>query len=293
LENGKVIAASTYLESDLIIDRSETLHLNLLRFKQIPETLRRFEANRSLTENERIALLGKWPYFYAGPETIFAFGAPPSDLPKGLVVRSTGALHWPSFEKVHEIRTSNVIAFLLRSSLRAKCLSMGLVETHNDDLYFPRGLLPKDKVTFRSGSGGRTWIQVVGTRHHGNRPFEYHYYLSPYFRIRQDLQDPFTVGMKVHLYLTELDGSPLPHRTAQARRKKICMNWWNRGWSNRYLAVSDFISGGSDEIVIGNIPSEAIVIDARPIQLEAPFSIDEALLNAPVSDPEEPDIHAG
>jgi hypothetical protein len=282
LADGMRIAAETFYERDLLSNKPETVHLNLLRVLKMPKAVKRFEASRKPTEQERKDLARKWPHYYIDAGHILAFQSPPSGPLNDIALKGAGALHWPSFERIDKIQTANLIPSLLSKSVRVKCLEKGLAMTPNDNVvYFPKGLLPSDRLHYHNHTGKRTWILAAGIRHHNTRPLEYSYHLSPDFRIRQDLLDSFTVQLRVRLYLTELDGGPLSNRSANARRKRICANWWNLGWLSRHLAICEYLSGGSGEVAIGRDPSERIVLDARLLRLDAPNGIDETLLETP------------
>jgi hypothetical protein len=178
------------------------------------------------------------------------------------------------------IVTSNLVSELISKSMRVKCFQKGLQYCQETKMiYFPDGLVEGDKIKYEQPRGRRSWVNTVGERKYPRGKKErYHYSLSPYFSVSQSLTDGFIVLVRTRVRVTDTTGVPLPTRTSLSRRKHLCMNWWNREWLNRMLAICQFLSEGG-LITIGVGKAEQIVVSSQPIVIASTEGINEQALN--------------
>jgi hypothetical protein len=170
---------------------------------------------------------------------------------------------------------------LVRKSLTVKGVERGLEGAANSgQLYFPRNLLPQDRIDFRRPDGTAGKVHVLGERQvrRGRVISRYRYHLAPMFFVRGDLGEAFTALIKVRLYLTDTAGQPLPTRTANARRKQLCKSWWNHEWASRTLAIAWFLADGAEEFAVGSGEDE-LAVESRPLSWEVPVGINEDVLD--------------
>ena len=75
--------------------------------------------------------------------------------------------------------------------------------------------------------------------------------------------------------MTDLSNVPLPAKTANARRKAICKNWWNREWLSRLIAVTKWLSNESDQLVLLESENGNITMNTRLLSYISEFGIRE------------------
>jgi hypothetical protein len=86
-------------------------------------------------------------------------------------------------------------------------------------------------------------------------------------------------------------GVLLGRRTAVSRRKHLCQDWWNDDWLHRVLAVMQFLGNGGD-MMIGELPSNTLIISIQPYEWTVLVGIDETALANTVSSRQEALTHA-
>jgi hypothetical protein len=90
--------------------------------------------------------------------------------------------------------------------------------------------------------------------------------------------DTYTVITQVSVRITDEAGILLQRQIRNSRRKHLCRDWWNREWFNRMLAVCQFLADEQGKISISDSLGEDIILNATPLTMTAPFSINEQVL---------------
>lgn len=283
LKNGKQIAAETFFPKEIISNSPETIHTNLLKFIQIPEAIKRFQLNRKLEKGEKEFLSKSWAFYQIDKNTVLSFHSPQNILHNNLIAKYNGGSAWQLVKEIDGIKTINVVTNLLKKSLITKCLGNGLEWSKDHHyLYFPKGLMNKDKIIFKDYYGKKTWLLAVSERKNRQQAnklaSKYRYHLSPTFKIMRNINEEILLRLKVRLYITWDNGEPMLPRSALSRRKNICKYWYNHEWLNKLLAICQFLSEGEETITIGELPNEKIVISSNMLKFTAPFGINEELL---------------
>ena len=198
-------------------------------------------------------------------------------LPSELTVTRAGGASWKDVDKIDGIRSIHIVSSLLKKSLVKKCIEKGLkLHRENRLVYFPQGLLEKDRIKYVAYKGRRTRLCVIGERRFASG--RTHYHLALAFWVRQDVLDGFVAQVKIRLHLVGMRGQELETRLALGRRKKITKGWWNHEWLSRQIAIRSFLADGTDHILIGSVPEEQIVLATAPIQGGVPVAINEEFL---------------
>ena len=285
LKNGKEIAVSTFLPTELISKKHEILHLNHLKIRKIPSNIKIFKLRQAIDSQDERILSMNWAFWRVG-RVFLSFCPPPEGIKSNLTFSYLGQENWHENENIHKIKSLNLVSNLLRKSVYLKCFQRGLV--YSDDskrVFFPAGLLKDDKLRYIDYKGRKNYFKVTGIRSDSSQAAidRYRYHLSPEFRVKRGIFDLFDIQIRVRLFLTTPDGQPLAPRSALARRKKITKDWWNDKWLKRYMGISYFLADGTDTLGIGDVPEEQIIISSKFPQLQAPFGIDETSLLAPKS----------
>jgi hypothetical protein len=282
--SGGAIAVSTYLPDDVVVEAPETLYSNLLPFLELPDVVRAYGFNRPPTPPEKDYLAGNWAaYFddgysasFTSPARVIAFEEPPDAMPPNLSLKPVGASMWKDLPTVFGIPSWHVAKPLLRRALVLKCLRLGLTSAEDGTfVYFPSGLLPKNKLAYRSPTGRLPSVSVIGDRtFRGRDKFRYH--LGFTFDVLRLSADRIVAKFRLRLRLTDVDGKLLDYASAHARRKSITRTWFNYHFLSRNLALIRFLANGGQHIVLDGV--QRAVLHAVPITSLSPRSIHEAAL---------------
>ena len=168
----------------------------------------------------------------------FSFDGPPLSTrhSHGWVRKVVAA--WRDVDTICGIRSVHVLKPLLRRTLLHHLRTRGLRPTPDDPqmLYFPRGLLRNNLLWYRRPDGRRVYRMVVGERSwRASERFAYHQAVT--FDICTDLPGHYAARFRIRLHITDCDGNPLPAVAANARRRRLTRDWYNREWLARHLAL--------------------------------------------------------
>jgi TIR domain-containing protein len=277
LDSGRQIAVETFLPLEAVLECPEVLQSNCLPFQHVPTIIDRFILSRPLTQSEEQDLSDRWAFYRVDDQKLLAFAPPSISLPSNLTMKRDGGGSWPDLEQIDSITSRNVVVSLLKKSLTVKCIERGLKIRREDGLlYFPDGLLEKNRIKYLGYRNRRTRVDVIGERKSGGGKIRYH--LAIAFWIRRDVLEGFAAMIKIRLHLVDTMGKPLEARLALKKRKQIAKSWWNHQWLSRQMALRAFLANGGESIVIGDVPERQVILSAFPIQSEVPISINEQFL---------------
>lgn len=276
LDNGCRIAAEALLDSDLVEEKPEELHSNLLEVARIPECVQRFQLRRPPNPPEIDQMNREWPAYRVEDRVYLSFQSPSESLADKLNIQPNGKALWRDLPTIDGIKSETVVSNLLKRNIEAICLGRGLIRDHSLNLvYFPSGLLNNNRLSFLSYDGKRTHLLAVGQR--SKAGVKYRYHLAPQFQVRRDFESAFSILMKVRVRITDTDGKALPRFSALSRRKHLCAQWWNSEWLKRQLAILEHLSNKQDFIAFGH-GNEQVNISAHSTMYSACFGINEASL---------------
>jgi len=276
----RAVAAETFLEQDVLLDQKEVLVTNCLSVKEVPSVVRSYITPEPISERDWDQLRLRWACRRLNPNEYLSFFDPPSGSRQQLQLSAAEAFTWRDVDSIRGIRTGALIPELIRVSLEVKCMERGLAYCEERRLrFFPEGLVKNDRLPYVLPTGAKNYIGVRGKKKYW-RPSGssvYKYALAPTFRIAQNLNDEFVVLVRLPIHFTDPSGNPLPKSLIKSRRKDLCRDWWNDDWLKRIKAVIQFLAD-DDLIVIGDVSEDQLVIDANPVVLTAPTSINEPAL---------------
>jgi len=289
--NGRSAAAAWFEAKGLVVPKEERLWANVSEITELPTDIYRYEMEDSISAEQRLELLRIWPHTREG-QILWSFDAPLGTFFDKYRIRERGRITDWRAATSRDIDIRNTATRVLNDSLRSHCLSRGLKLTPAGDLcYFPDGLLPNNRLTFMSYDNTKTWVKTAGVRNFrtltGSESCRYH--LAPSIRawLKHELGD--LVQIRVRLFLTSTDGTPLEEKPALRKRKRICRNWWNYEWISRTLAVFQFLADEAPALQIGKRESQRFVISKLPLTLQIPWGLDETLLKPDQIESEEAD----
>lgn len=275
--DGRRIAAETFLPQHIIEQKKEMLHTNCFVFEKIPERLYLIEWNkeRNRPDPDRFSVV--WPFYRLSDDRAVSFSLPPAEMPHECYSQ-LDVFSWREHETCDGVRARHIVSNLLWQSISYTILHRGLKrEAASGLIYFPRGLLRKNKIRYLGRAGKKTWIAVVGEKSFRGKAYRYN--LAPDFQVRQDLGDDFVAQMKIRVRLTDSKGKVLDHASAVARRKHLTGAWFNRHWLNRVLAIASFLSRGHSKIMLLD-QGDPVILVASPLAGEVGVSINEANLRS-------------
>lgn len=258
----------------------EKLWTNILPVLGIPQYIRQFVIPPDIDID---SMMNEWSIYVENPALVWSFTNPPSRSFRPIT--ETAALDWRKEERVGGIKATDMVAFLLRRSIEVECLARGLrFTTDGSRLYFPKDLIPSDRLHFTGYHGTRAWIKCVGERKFpvtigGDRSIETsRYYLSPTFRSIMNLFGSPVVRVGIEIHWTDVAGNELPHAKAARHRRTLCKAWWNYEWLSRFMAIVSWLTREREKLVLGKTESGDLVIGGSPIKLTSPIGIKEDLL---------------
>jgi hypothetical protein len=276
-DEGRLFAAETFLPQHIVETRKETLYTNCFAFEKIPERLCSIKWNNEKRRPDPDRFSTAWPYYELAGDRAVSFTLPPAEMPKDCYTQEEVFL-WRDCNTYEGIRSRDIVSNLLWQSIACTLLHRGLKrEATRGVIYFPRGLIRKNKIKYLGRGGKRTWISVVGEKRFRGKPYRYN--LAPDFQIRQDLGQDFMAQMKIRVVLTDTKGKSLDHASIVARRKHLTSSWFNRQWLNRVLATASFLSKGQPRVVLLD-PCDPVILTANPIAGEVNSAINEANLKS-------------
>jgi hypothetical protein len=178
--------------------------------------------------------------------------------------------------------------------LYAECRRRGLQYCDQHKLvFFPFGLLKHDTLRLTQPDGAPSSFAVAGERSYGKaeRGNKYRYHIAPVFVPRGDPQSGFELIVRIRVRITDVAGQLYPGPRSNARRKKLCKNWWNQEWLNRLIGVMQFLAGEQDAIAIPANGGESLVIERTPRTWESPVRLNEEALLESGPAPEEEELY--
>jgi TIR domain len=269
-EEGRRLAAETFLPQHVVVERPEKLFTNCFEFKRIPERLYVVEWKAGQRDLEFVPVV--WPYYELGNNRSVAFSLPPNGIDASLYKQISSPL-WRDVESIEAVRSRDIVSNLLWQSLVRTLLKRRLKRDPGSGLfYFPAGMLPHNKIRYSGRSGRKTWVAVLGEKTFRGKPYRYH--LVPDYQIRQDLGQDFVAQLKLRVLLTDKKGNRLDKVTSISRRKHLSSSWFNHHWLSRVLAISSFLAKGKESITLLD-KSDPVILSALPIAGEVGIAIDE------------------
>lgn len=276
--DGRSVAVSWFDAKHVVIPKQERLWLNLAEVKELPRDIYRYETAVFVSDDERLELLKQWPH--VNDEQIFwAFERPPRELnEKYKFIERDRRQDW-NFVRGNDAGLRHLAVRLLNESLKSVALGRGLKLTPDGKAcYFTHGLVPDNRLVLEGYDGKHTWTSPVGTRTFrtttGKESIRYH--LVPHMRIWLDHEIGCVTLVRVHLFLTNLDGQAIVGKAALRRRKRICRSWWNHHWLIRTFAMLQFLAGDKPSIQIGESSPQRLVISKFPLTAHIASGIDES-----------------
>jgi hypothetical protein len=291
LDNGRSVASSWFEAPQFVTRKQERLWLNVAEVKELPRDMYRYKTGTFIPEEERLQLLKQWPHVNEG-QAFWAFEEPPQEFHDKYGFSEDGHRRNWNLTRATDAGLRHLAVRLLNESLKSIALARGLKLSSDGKIYyFPDGLLVNNRLTFEGYDRKRTWVNSVGVRNFrtltGKESCRYH--LVPHMRVWLDHEIGSVILVRVHLFLTNLDGQPIQGKAAQRRRKRICRSWWNHHWLTRTLAMLQFLAGEQSNILVGQKRTQQLVISKYPHTAHIACGLDESQIGLAKPESEDAD----
>jgi TIR domain-containing protein len=283
LEDGKTIAANTFLSEIATSTQSELIYTNCLPVLKIPEALLGFQFLPGVPFSERKDILTRWPVYFISESVGLSFDLPREGALKGRQVSLIDEIRRNSRRDIFGVSVSAITTFLLKASILTRGYKLGLKLNPNEkSLYFPSGLLEGNRLRYVNFDGKKTSLLVSGERKlwRPQKVEQYRYHLATEVKVRRDLGPVYIVQILPTVYVTPSDKESFSDRGAAARRKHLTKTWTNRHWLNRILAVVQFLAHDQDSIQWGDSENRLVSTSSKLNTVFAPSGINEAALHS-------------
>ena len=289
LSKGPSMAVRSLIEGSAVICEPESLASNCFSIEQIPEYIREYKMGASRGSiHEWRSIQRIWPCWHIAPNRSLALHDPPQNLRDDYRIQCTGRFSWDGRTMLHGLRTQDLLVSLVRKSLEVLMNSKGIAFCAiRKQWYIPHGLVEKNRIYCAFPSGKRTWFRGVGQRKYPARPIPetYQYHMSPSFDVLRNQSGPAVVLLRTRVYFRDEEGKPLDRRKIVSRRKHLCKDWFNREWYVRTLGLMQLLADSDLRMRVGECREQSLVINATPITVWVPKSIDDDIVSPPTLSP--------
>ncbi|MYB62820.1 MAG: toll/interleukin-1 receptor domain-containing protein [Gemmatimonadetes bacterium] len=284
LQDGPRIAIESVHSEIAVRNEPEILVSNCFQITQIPRYISKYEAFSKLTSKSRRQIVNEWACYALSPRHVLAFDDPPSSVTDLMKFRYVETGTWRDKETVFGINPRNLVVTLLHKCLHRLLSDNGMkYYSKGRTWYLPPRLLKNDRISVTFPSQKKSWFKGVGERIYTTKDGGevYRYHLSPSFSVLHNQDDPYVVFLRNRVHLTDVTGVPLNDLKSRSRRKHLCKNWFNEEWCARSLGIAQLLADEDMKIRYGKDGEQQLIIDAMPIQLNAPRRIQDELVDAP------------
>lgn len=174
----------------------------------------------------------------------------------------------------------NMTTAMLRTNVERHLCARGLREFsgRHAAYFFPKDLVPNNKVFYQLAQGKRTWKAVVGR----SEKIGVFWHLA--MKVNVTVGEDPVVRFKPYICWSEDGVTPItdPKRTS-AMRKRFCKNWWNPQWRGLQEAFIAFLADDKPtvEIELGGRDTFSLDRDLVSIDLARRMPTDLLLFDEP------------
>jgi len=287
------------VRSDVVVERGEELLLtSILPVVRLPEEISFYEyvgENRKFEEAVKTV-----PHPIAWHNRLLVSFAAAHELQEHLPAEFTVALRanapFSSFLEgtltdpigPHRRDASNAAVRMLREAFERHLANRGLLQyeaSAGTVMFFPKDLLPDDRVIYTNAKGRQTYKQVVGF----SKVLNAHWHLGMRAMVRLD--GAKSVRLRPFVVFTRDGREPLKDADEMTRlRRRFCKSWFNHVWRPLFQAFYEFFGDRADAVRInlGEHRSWAVAGDGLKLVGTMRMPLDLGVLDSDV-EPDEPD----
>ena len=284
LREGRRLAIQSTSVNAVIREGPEILMSNCFQVKQIPRFVRKYRTNYGLPRDECRKIRQDWACWDTTPFQFLAFHEPPEDVSDKYGFRFVREFDVIEVDSIEGLPTRNIVVNLIHRTLEQLMKSKGLMRCEKSgQWYLPKGLLQGNRVVFKGIDGKSSWFSGTGERNYPSRNGgeSYRYHMAPSFVLDRTDNLPSTLTLRIRIYLTDLEGTPLAPRKTLSRRKHLCKWWFNRQWSARILGVMQLLSDENLLVRFGPSGEQQLIVDSMPMTVTSVKGINDVLVGAP------------
>jgi hypothetical protein len=187
---------------------------------------------------------------------------------------------------------SNAVVRMLRESFEKHLGDRGLLRYETSSgivMYFPKDLLPEDRVIYINAKGRETYKRLVGR----SRVLNAYWHLGMRIVIRLD--DAPSVRLRPYVVFTRDGSKPLDDADEMTKlRRRFCKSWFNHIWRPLFQAFYKFFSDQAESVRIdlGDHRSWAVAGEGLKLVGAMRMPLDLGVIDTD-AEPEEPDEDDG
>lgn len=279
-QEGRGRVAQWLAADELVRQGSERVWSNLFPLRSLPDRVQLFKtrSKEALFETARV-----WPIAPQSANSYWAFSAPEEGL-GGEGWPTSHVVEWGNQKEALGMPTRSILSILIRRVIELSAIKRGLrLDPEKNEVYFPAGMFPGDRLYFSGYDGKKTYVQVVGERSK-KRPDKSveitRYSLSFGARpVLFEFGEP-VVRFGVGAHFTDLEGRDLPPGRVSKKRKALGKSWWNYQWLSRVFACGSWVTDGKSAAVLAKSPFGELTIAGVPLSTNSSLKLDEERLGA-------------
>lgn len=190
----------------------------------------------------------------------------------------------------HRRDAGNAAVRMLRETFETHLASRGLLRyeaSAGTVMFFPKDMLPDDRVIYTNAKGRQTFKQVVGF----SKVLNAHWHLGMRAMVRLD--DAPSMRLRPFVVFTRDGKEPLKDADEMTRlRARFCKSWFNHVWRPLFQAFYEFFGERADAVRIdlGEHRSWAIAGDGLKLVGGMRMPLDLGVLDSDIEPPDEDDI---
>jgi hypothetical protein len=287
------------VRSDVVVERGEEpLLTSVLPIVRLPEEISFYEYKGENKKFEQAVDTVPYPRAMHNRLLVSFVAAHEiqAHLPSDLTISLRGTTSLLDFLKgtvsdpigPHPRDANNWAVRMLRESFEAHLAVRGLLPyaaSAGTVMFFPKDLLPDDRVYYTNAKGKRARKNVVGF----SKVLNAYWHLGMRAVVR--LGEAPTVRLRPYVVFSRDGREPLQDADEMTKfRRRFCRSWFNHVWRPLWQAFFEFFGDGSESVLIalGEHRSWAVASDGLKLIAGIRMPFDLAVADAE-SEPEEPD----
>jgi hypothetical protein len=287
------------VRSDVVVERGdEPLLTSILPIVRLPDEISFFEYDGENRRFEEAIKMLRYPNAMHN-RLLVSFAAAheiQEDLPGELTVKLRANARFSDFLKgaltdpigPRRREANNWAVRMLRESFEGHLASRGLLRYEaaaGNVMFFPKDMLPQDRVIYTNAKGKQTYKQVVGF----SKVLNAYWHLGMRAVLR--LEGEPTLRLRPYVVFTRDGREPLKDAGEMTKlRRRFCKSWFNHVWRPLFQAFVEFFGDGAEcvRIALGEHRSWAVAGDGLKLVAALRMPLDIDVIDAD-AEPEEPD----
>ena len=289
--NSAIAKAALERGASLLSKKSEALTTNWMPFVHVPEVLHIFDTSE-LDKEQVKSCRNVWPFYGLESGKAAAFSPPPSEFAK-VVKQTKEAVHWPSYDSIHDTSTHNIVSNLLKRSVHSWLIRAGCILAADYSAYYlPAPFKGESIFRFKDVDDKSSYIRVAGSvrlYRPNSAPEEIIHHPAIRYVIRKTDMGGFVIQLRPGVALFDGAHKPITGRKVGPRTKKVTRAYFNEKWRKRLMAFSQLLAQSASE------DKETVLRLGVLVTLNTDWSLDETSLTATataeVEEPAQDDVH--